>query len=143
MPTPFQQIILDFDALLTGREPASIERETERFCPYSARNWLLKKKSDHYYLSDAGFSRFSYYEGKLYLTSNSSDKVKRKWETPEAEKQRRHIEEMLREAEEDEKKANDPTIYEMRQQWRTGWVAIIVSAVVVVGFVVWLWFRMQ
>lgn len=78
--------IVALDGILTGKD--------ERACGHNARNQAdvfedivrFVECRTAYYLSDSGYSRvYMTDEGGIFLTSNSREVVKEKWETAEAQ----------------------------------------------------------
>jgi hypothetical protein len=70
------------DAALTGASAADIWHSLN-FKPKTAKEWLEQAFAckREWYLSDGGYSRVCLNEvtGKLFLTSNSTDRVKEAW----------------------------------------------------------------
>jgi len=95
--TPLLKKFAQLDQILTNKNWRSV---TQQAWGYKEKFSNPEKMFDvvfggHiYYLSDGGYSRIGIDDlsGKLYLTSNSLDKPKEKWKTPEAQQLINNIE---------------------------------------------------
>jgi hypothetical protein len=92
----FQQAMGELDAALTQK---SFKEATSQFhhMPQTVAEWIEQPGGNPlWYLSDGGYSRvvFSMEGGYLFLTSNSSSRVKERWEA--AKPQREALERVIR-----------------------------------------------
>ena len=95
---PLQKAMLDLDSVLTGHYDIEIVRQYHHY-PVNLEHWIKQSPSFQFiwYLSDSGYSRVVWSEEskRLFLTDNSTSKVKANWE--KAVPQRQAVEaEMLR-----------------------------------------------
>lgn len=95
--------MLDLDIALTGHQPPEgLVRQIHHY-PASFTAWLESTSGGNpiWYLSDSGYSRvvWSLEDEHLFLTSNSRQQVKNRWE--DALPQRQAVEEFLRTAQDD------------------------------------------
>ena len=84
------------DTALTGNSHEKVTGQYHHY-PQTVEKWVFGASGDRaWYLSDAGYSRvdFSENSGRLFLTSNSTARVKARWDA--AAPQRQHVEEMVR-----------------------------------------------
>lgn len=90
----FLNAMAELDMALTGKDR---EASTAQFhhMPQTPEDWFAKGDLT-WYLSDAGYSRvaFGSERGRLFLTSNSTQRVKARWEA--AAPQRQRVEEIMR-----------------------------------------------
>jgi 8-oxo-dGTP pyrophosphatase MutT (NUDIX family) len=87
--TPFKRAMFDLDVALTDR--AFQAASQYHHYPDSVEKWYEQPGGNPiWYLSDSGYSRVVYSEetGKLFLTSNSRDQVKARWEAALPERER-------------------------------------------------------
>jgi len=97
--TEFQWAMLRLDVALTAS--VDVERVANTIRDNgaaSAEAWL--EKGGEWYLSDGGYSRVVYGEerGKLFLTSNSTDKAKARWNDLTVRGLAIYVERLMREA---------------------------------------------
>jgi len=93
----FQQLMLNLDIALTGNEPPEgLIRQLHHYPP-TFEKWMMEPGGNPvWYLSDSGYSRvvWSMEDKYLFLTYNSTSKVKARWEA--AKPQRDAVEAYLR-----------------------------------------------
>lgn len=91
-PGPLADALLALDVALTG-----VDRETARNQQRNAADGDdFMAGGREYYLGDGGYSRvcIGNFTGRLFLTSNSTDRVKARW--PEARRERAAVQRIVR-----------------------------------------------
>lgn len=97
--TEFQWAMLRLDAALTQTCDIEHVAHTVSACHFrTPEAWI--DRGGEWYLSDGGYSRVVYGEdGKLFLTSNSTDKAKARWKNePTVQGLVTYVERLMREA---------------------------------------------
>jgi len=93
---PLQKLMLDLDTVLTGNAPTEVVRQYHHY-PDTLEKWLQEPGGNPvWYLSDSGYSRvvWSVEDGNVFLTYNSTSRVKDRWES--AQPQRKALEDYLK-----------------------------------------------
>lgn len=88
--------MLDLDAALTNNHPPEgLIRQIHHY-PKTIEKWIFNDEGGIWYLSDSGYSRvgFDMESGRLFLTYNSTSRVRARWE--QAAPQRQKVEELVR-----------------------------------------------
>jgi len=94
--SPLQKLMLDLDTVLTGNAPTEVVRQYHHY-PDTLEKWMEEPGGNPiWYLSDSGYSRVVWNDdrGDVFLTSNSTSKVKANWD--KAGPQREALERFLR-----------------------------------------------
>jgi hypothetical protein len=93
--TELQRLMGELDAVLTGK---SFKEATGQFhhYPHTLEKWLEDVENLVWYLSDSGYSRvyYSQEQEQLFLTYNSTDRVKARW--GQAQPQRQAVESFIK-----------------------------------------------
>lgn len=92
---PLQQHMLALDVALTGNPDYEVVRQYHHY-PHDLEKWVQEPGGNPvWYLSDSGYSRVVWNpdDGMLFLTYNSTSKVKARWDA--AKPQRKAVEDYL------------------------------------------------
>lgn len=84
-----QGLMLQLDVALTGKDPADVVSQYHHY-PKTLEQWLQRPGGNPiWYLSDGGYSRvvWSTETGRLFLTDNSTSRVKIRWDSAVNERQ--------------------------------------------------------
>jgi hypothetical protein len=85
----FQRAMLDLDVALTGNPPTQVVKQIHHY-PDTFEKWYTMTERLTWYLSDGGYSRvvWSAENKNLFLTYNSTSKVKSRWDAALPQRQR-------------------------------------------------------
>jgi len=86
---PLQELMLRLDVALTGKDPADVVSQYHHY-PKTLEKWMQEPGGNPvWYLSDGGYSRVAWSpeSGELFLTYNSTSRVKIRWDSAVNERQ--------------------------------------------------------